>query len=85
MKRYVMGNGAIAFGALSAGVSLVTGYPGTPSSEIIEAISKVPVILPPEPKIILAPESTVVEFAVPPYATAMVPPLMTVELTVPSP
>ena len=42
MKQYVMGNGAIALGALSAGVSLVAGYPGTPSSEIIETISKVP-------------------------------------------
>ena len=28
-KEYVMGNGAIALGALSAGVNLVTGYPGT--------------------------------------------------------
>jgi len=42
MKRYVMGNGAIALGALSAGVRLVAGYPGTPSSEIIETVSKVP-------------------------------------------
>ncbi len=42
MKQYVMGNGAIALGALSAGVNLVAGYPGTPSSEIIETISKVP-------------------------------------------
>jgi len=39
-KEYVMGNGAIALGALSAGVNLVSGYPGTPSSEIIEYISK---------------------------------------------
>ena len=42
MKQYVMGNGAIALGALSAGVNLVAGYPGTPSSEIIETISKYP-------------------------------------------
>ena len=35
MKEYVMGNGAIALGALAAGVNLVAGYPGTPSSEII--------------------------------------------------
>ena len=42
MKRYVMGNGAIALGALSAGVGLVAGYPGTPSSEIIETISREP-------------------------------------------
>ncbi|MBQ9614282.1 MAG: indolepyruvate ferredoxin oxidoreductase subunit alpha [Lachnospiraceae bacterium] len=37
-----MGNGAIALGALTAGVSLVAGYPGTPSSEIIETVSKYP-------------------------------------------
>lgn len=41
-KKYVMGNGAIALGALSAGVNLVAGYPGTPSSEIIETIAKYP-------------------------------------------
>ena len=40
MKEYVMGNGAIALGALAAGVNLVAGYPGTPSSEIIETVSK---------------------------------------------
>ena len=39
-KEYVMGNGAIALGALAAGVNLVAGYPGTPSSEIIETIAK---------------------------------------------
>lgn len=37
-----MGNGAIALGALSAGVNLVSGYPGTPSSEIIETVAKFP-------------------------------------------
>ncbi len=42
MKEYVMGNAAIALGALSAGVGLVAGYPGTPSSEIIETVSKYP-------------------------------------------
>lgn len=36
----IMGNQAIALGALKAGVNLVTGYPGTPSSEIIEFIAK---------------------------------------------
>ena len=41
-KKYVMGNGAIALGALSAGVNLVSGYPGTPSSEIIETAAKYP-------------------------------------------
>ena len=35
-----MGNQAIALGALKAGVNLVAGYPGTPSSEIIECIAK---------------------------------------------
>lgn len=35
-----MGNGAIALGALAAGVNFAAGYPGTPSSEIIETISK---------------------------------------------
>lgn len=40
--EYVMGNGAIALGALAAGVNLAAGYPGTPSSEIIETISKYP-------------------------------------------
>lgn len=42
MKEYVMGNSAIALGALAAGVKLVSGYPGTPSSEIIETVSKYP-------------------------------------------
>ena len=41
-KEYVMGNGAIALGALAAGVNVVAGYPGTPSSEIIENITKYP-------------------------------------------
>ncbi len=38
--QMIMGNQAIALGALKAGVNLVAGYPGTPSSEIIEYISK---------------------------------------------
>ena len=42
MKEYVMGNGAIALGALAAGVNLVSGYPGTPSSEIVETVAKYP-------------------------------------------
>ena len=41
-KEYMMGNGAIALGALAAGVNLVAGYPGTPSSEIIETVAKYP-------------------------------------------
>ncbi|MBR1638782.1 MAG: 4Fe-4S binding protein [Treponema sp.] len=39
-RQMIMGNQAIALGALKAGVNLVAGYPGTPSSEIIEFISK---------------------------------------------
>ncbi len=38
--RFVMGNEAIARGALEAGVQFVTGYPGTPSSEIIQTLSE---------------------------------------------
>ena len=36
-QEYIMGNGAIALGALAAGVNVVAGYPGTPSSEIIDS------------------------------------------------
>ncbi|MDR3263721.1 MAG: indolepyruvate ferredoxin oxidoreductase subunit alpha [Clostridiales bacterium] len=39
-KKLLMGNEAIALGALRAGVSVVTGYPGTPSSEILETVAK---------------------------------------------
>jgi indolepyruvate ferredoxin oxidoreductase alpha subunit len=34
-----MGNAAIALGAFAAGVDLVVGYPGTPSTEILETIA----------------------------------------------
>ena len=34
--KVCMGNEAIALGAASAGVKIVSGYPGTPSTEIIE-------------------------------------------------
>lgn len=37
----LMGNEAIARGALEGGVSVVSGYPGTPSSEIVESLAKV--------------------------------------------
>ena len=37
-----MGNAAIALGALKAGVGLAAGYPGTPSSEIIDTIARHP-------------------------------------------
>lgn len=39
-KRLVMGNEAIALGAIRAGVGLVAGYPGTPSTEILETVAK---------------------------------------------
>ena len=34
-----MGNEAIAQGAIDAGVNVVTGYPGTPSTEVLEAVA----------------------------------------------
>jgi indolepyruvate ferredoxin oxidoreductase alpha subunit len=37
----LMGNEAIARGALEAGISVAAAYPGNPSSEIIESLSKV--------------------------------------------
>jgi len=37
----LMGNEAIARGALEAGVKVAAGYPGTPSSEIVENLSRV--------------------------------------------
>ena len=40
-EALLMGNDAIARGALEAGVNVVTGYPGTPSSEIVEQLAKV--------------------------------------------
>ena len=36
----LMGNEAIALGALAAGVQLVCGYPGTPSTEVLETVAK---------------------------------------------
>lgn len=39
MKELLSGNEAIARGAIEAGVSLVVGYPGTPSTEIIGTLS----------------------------------------------
>lgn len=38
--EFIMGNAAIAMGALASGVNLVTGYPGTPSSEVLETVAK---------------------------------------------
>ncbi|MCR5701502.1 MAG: indolepyruvate ferredoxin oxidoreductase subunit alpha [Lachnospiraceae bacterium] len=39
-KEFLMGNQAIAMGAIAAGVNLVAGYPGTPSSEVLETVAK---------------------------------------------
>lgn len=39
MKEYLLGNVAIAKGLLEGGVGVVAGYPGTPSSEIIESLA----------------------------------------------
>lgn len=39
--EFLMGNEAIAAGAFHAGVSLVSGYPGTPSTEILESAAKI--------------------------------------------
>ena len=39
-KKLLMGNEAIAHAALEAGVAVVAGYPGTPSSEIVETVAR---------------------------------------------
>ena len=39
-KEFLMGNEAIALGAIAAGVKLVAGYPGTPSTEVLETVAK---------------------------------------------
>jgi indolepyruvate ferredoxin oxidoreductase, alpha subunit len=41
-QRFVMGNEAIARGALEAGVRVVAGYPGTPASEILTSFVAYP-------------------------------------------
>ena len=41
IQHLLMGNEAIVRGALEAGINVAAGYPGTPSSEIIEAFSKI--------------------------------------------
>ncbi len=40
-RHLLMGNEAIARGALEAGVKVAAGYPGTPSSEIIESLARI--------------------------------------------
>lgn len=39
-KELMMGNHAIALGAIRAGVGVVSGYPGTPSTEVLETVAK---------------------------------------------
>lgn len=39
-QEFLMGNQAIALGALAAGIRLVAGYPGTPSTEVLETVAK---------------------------------------------
>ena len=39
--RLLMGNEAIARGAIEASAGLAVGYPGTPSSEVIQTLSRV--------------------------------------------
>lgn len=38
--KLLMGNEAIGLGAIHAGVNFVSGYPGTPSTEVLETIAK---------------------------------------------
>lgn len=40
MTELLMGNAAIGLGAIRAGVSVVAGYPGTPSTEVLETVAK---------------------------------------------
>ena len=39
-QAFLMGNEAIAMGAIAAGVNLAAGYPGTPSTEVLETLAK---------------------------------------------
>ena len=38
--EFLMGNAAIARGALAAGLNVISGYPGTPSTEVLETAAK---------------------------------------------
>jgi len=40
MKKLLSGNEALSLGAYHAGVKFATAYPGTPSTEIMEAIAR---------------------------------------------
>lgn len=39
-NEFLMGNAAIALGAMAAGINVVCGYPGTPSTEVLETTAK---------------------------------------------
>ena len=39
-KEFLMGNAAIARGAAAAGLNVISGYPGTPSTEVLETAAK---------------------------------------------
>lgn len=39
-REFLMGNEAMAVGALAAGVGVVAGYPGTPSTEVLETVAR---------------------------------------------
>ncbi|MBQ8966351.1 indolepyruvate ferredoxin oxidoreductase subunit alpha [Ruminococcus sp.] len=39
-SEFLMGNAAIARGAIAAGLNVVSGYPGTPSTEVLETAAK---------------------------------------------
>jgi indolepyruvate ferredoxin oxidoreductase alpha subunit len=41
-RRYLLGNEAIAHGCLESPVDFITGYPGTPSSEVIDLLRILP-------------------------------------------
>lgn len=38
--EFLMGNAAIAMGAIAAGLNVVSGYPGTPSTEVLETTAR---------------------------------------------
>jgi len=40
MKKLLSGNEALALGAYHAGIAVASAYPGTPSTEILEAIAQ---------------------------------------------
>ena len=41
-REFLSGNEAVAQGAWEAGVELAAAYPGTPSTEIVETLARLP-------------------------------------------